>query len=254
MRIGIDARIAHYTGGGISQYTIHLAKALAQLSQDDEFVLLQSRKDRRHLMHGPHVRRVSIWTPSHNRFEQELLQVEIPAAPSGPRSVAQHRFHSPAAPQHFQVDHYRPRPGLPALAAFFDRGQRALLRPGRSGGRARRPHHRRVAEHARRPDRHDRRAARENHRGLRGGRSCLPPHSQGRSAGVVQGQAPAARGVHPLRQHHRAAEEHHHAAARLRHPARPLPRHDRAGAGRRRRLAERADLRRGGATGVEPNT
>lgn len=79
MRIGIDARIAHYTGGGISQYTIHLAKALAQLSQDDEFVLLQSRKDRRHLVHGPHVRRASIWTPSHHRFEQELLRVEIPA-------------------------------------------------------------------------------------------------------------------------------------------------------------------------------
>lgn len=78
MRIGIDARIAHYTGAGISQYTIHLAKALAQLSPEDEFVLLQSRKDRRHLVHGPHVRRVSMWTPSHNRFEQELLQVELP--------------------------------------------------------------------------------------------------------------------------------------------------------------------------------
>ena len=79
MRIGIDARIAHYTGGGISQYTIHLAKALAELSQDDEFVLLQSRKDRRHLVHGPHVRRVSMWTPSHNRFEQQWLQVELSA-------------------------------------------------------------------------------------------------------------------------------------------------------------------------------
>ena len=79
MRIGIDARIAHYTGGGISQYTIHLAKSLAQLSQDDEFVLLQSRKDRRHLVHGPHVRRVSMWTPSHNRFEQQWLQVELSA-------------------------------------------------------------------------------------------------------------------------------------------------------------------------------
>ena len=79
MRIGIDARIAHYTGGGISQYTIHLAKALAELSQDDEFVLLQSSKDRRHLVHGPHVRRVSMWTPSHNRFEQQWLQVELSA-------------------------------------------------------------------------------------------------------------------------------------------------------------------------------
>ncbi|MCB0199654.1 MAG: glycosyltransferase family 4 protein [Anaerolineae bacterium] len=79
MRIGIDARIAHYTGGGISEYTIHLAKALAQLSQEDEFVLLQSRKDRRHLVHGPHVHRVSIWTPSHNRFEQQFLRMELPA-------------------------------------------------------------------------------------------------------------------------------------------------------------------------------
>lgn len=82
MRIGIDARIAHYTGGGISEYTIHLAKALAQLSQEDEFVLLQSRKDRRHLVHGPHVHRVSIWTPSHNRFEQQFLRMELPRAAS----------------------------------------------------------------------------------------------------------------------------------------------------------------------------
>ena len=79
MRIGIDARIAHYTGGGISEYTIHLAKALAQLSPADEFVLLQSRKDRRHLVHGANVRRVSLWTPSHHRFEQQLLRAELPA-------------------------------------------------------------------------------------------------------------------------------------------------------------------------------
>ncbi len=78
MRIGIDARITHYTGGGISQYTIHLARALARLSQADEFVLLQSRKDRRQLVHGPNVRRASLWTPSHHRFEQEALQVELP--------------------------------------------------------------------------------------------------------------------------------------------------------------------------------
>ncbi len=78
MRIAIDARIAHYTGAGIGQYTVHLAQALARRDQVNKYVILQSRKDHRFLVNEPNVRRVSLWTPSHNRLEQELLAVELP--------------------------------------------------------------------------------------------------------------------------------------------------------------------------------
>lgn len=78
MRIAIDARIAHYTGAGIGQYTVHLAQALAKQDSENEYVILQSRKDRRLLVKEPQVRRMSLWTPSHNRMEQELLAIELP--------------------------------------------------------------------------------------------------------------------------------------------------------------------------------
>jgi glycosyltransferase involved in cell wall biosynthesis len=77
MRIAIDARIAHYTGAGIGQYTTHLAQALAKQDSQNEYVILQSRKDHRVLVNGPNVRRMSLWTPSHNRMEQDLLAAEF---------------------------------------------------------------------------------------------------------------------------------------------------------------------------------
>ncbi|HSN77512.1 MAG TPA: glycosyltransferase, partial [Anaerolineae bacterium] len=81
MRIAIDARIAHYTGAGIGQYAVHLAQALARLDQANQYVLLQSRKDGRALVDEPHVQRQSIWTPSHHRWEQELLAAEFNLRP-----------------------------------------------------------------------------------------------------------------------------------------------------------------------------
>jgi glycosyltransferase involved in cell wall biosynthesis len=78
MRIAIDARIAHYTGAGIGQYTVHLAQALARRDHENEYVILQSRKDHSVLVNQEHVRRVGLWTPSHHRLEQDLLAVELP--------------------------------------------------------------------------------------------------------------------------------------------------------------------------------
>ena len=47
MRIGIDARLVYYSKAGIGQYIMHLTKGLEALAADsDEFLLLQSRKDR----------------------------------------------------------------------------------------------------------------------------------------------------------------------------------------------------------------
>ena len=78
MRVGIDARLVYYSQAGISQYIRRLTEALARVVQGDhEFILLQSRKDRRKLVEHERFRRVSLWTPSHHRLEQWTLPVEI---------------------------------------------------------------------------------------------------------------------------------------------------------------------------------
>jgi len=45
MRIGIDARILAYRRAGIGQYTLRLVEHLAGIDRDNEYILLQSRKD-----------------------------------------------------------------------------------------------------------------------------------------------------------------------------------------------------------------
>ena len=78
MLIGIDARLVHYTQAGIGQYIIRLTQALAAINREDEFVLLQHRADTVPLVHQPNFRRSGLWTPSHHRFEQWLLGLELP--------------------------------------------------------------------------------------------------------------------------------------------------------------------------------
>jgi len=77
MRIGIDARLVHYRQAGISQYTVRLLNELAQIAPDDEFVVLQSRKDRRALVNQANFERRPLWTPPHHRLEQWLLPLEL---------------------------------------------------------------------------------------------------------------------------------------------------------------------------------
>ncbi len=78
MRIGIDARLVFYNRAGIGQYILRLAEALAELKpQDDTFILLQSRKDKSSIIHNNGFIRKSLWTPSHNRFEQPALSFEM---------------------------------------------------------------------------------------------------------------------------------------------------------------------------------
>jgi len=45
MRIGIDARLVYYSQAGIGQYILHLINGLAQIDRENEYVILQSRKD-----------------------------------------------------------------------------------------------------------------------------------------------------------------------------------------------------------------
>ena len=77
MRIGIDARLVYYRQAGISQYTLRLLEQLATIDPDDEFTVLQSRKDRSTLVHQPNFRPHPLWTPPHHRLEQWVLPLEI---------------------------------------------------------------------------------------------------------------------------------------------------------------------------------
>jgi glycosyltransferase involved in cell wall biosynthesis len=77
MRIGIDARLVHYSRAGIGQYITGLVKGLSECDEDNDFVLLQNRKDNSVLAHKPNFSRKSLWTPSHHRLEQLVLPFEI---------------------------------------------------------------------------------------------------------------------------------------------------------------------------------
>ena len=82
MRIGIDARLVYYSQAGISQYTLRLIQGLAESGgkprdRENEFFILQSRKDKRVIVDKPNFKRVSLWTPSHHRLEQFTLRFEI---------------------------------------------------------------------------------------------------------------------------------------------------------------------------------
>lgn len=78
MRIGIDARLVFYNRAGIGQYILQLTEALASLEvKEDTFLLLQSRKDKSTIVKNNGFIRKSLWTPSHNRFEQTALSFEV---------------------------------------------------------------------------------------------------------------------------------------------------------------------------------
>jgi glycosyltransferase involved in cell wall biosynthesis len=77
MRIGIDARLVFYSQAGIGQYILHLANGLASVDEENEYVLLQSRKDDTTILSKPNFRRVSLWTPSHHRLERFSINVEL---------------------------------------------------------------------------------------------------------------------------------------------------------------------------------
>ena len=76
-RIGIDARLAYYRQGGITQYVYHLIDELPRLDAESTYLILHSRKDRRDLAHAPNQRRVACWTPAHHRLERLALAAEV---------------------------------------------------------------------------------------------------------------------------------------------------------------------------------
>jgi glycosyltransferase involved in cell wall biosynthesis len=82
MRIGIDARLVYYSQAGITQYILRLIQGLAESGgkpreRENEFFILQSRKDKSIIVDRPNFKRVALWTPSHHRLEQVALRMEI---------------------------------------------------------------------------------------------------------------------------------------------------------------------------------
>lgn len=81
MRVGIDARLVYYHPAGISRYCQQLIRALADIEKQDQFVILQSRRDHRRLVSQENFQHRPMWTPSHHRFEQTLLSLELRFTP-----------------------------------------------------------------------------------------------------------------------------------------------------------------------------
>ncbi|NLV75116.1 MAG: glycosyltransferase family 4 protein [Chloroflexi bacterium] len=77
MRIGIDTRLASYRKAGISRYTLQLVEALQHLAVEDEFVILQGRKNKEPILARPNFTTRTLLTPSHHRLEQLTLPWEI---------------------------------------------------------------------------------------------------------------------------------------------------------------------------------
>lgn len=77
MHVAIDARLAHYTGGGIARYTLELTRALADEGPTDRFTLLKSVRQRNGLPRAHNLSAVPLLTPPHHRWEQFGLPLEL---------------------------------------------------------------------------------------------------------------------------------------------------------------------------------
>ncbi len=77
MRYGVDARLMFHQPAGISKYTWHLLQAMAELDEDDEFIVFQHRKHETPLVTQRNFRRATLFAPVHHRFEQVVLSAEL---------------------------------------------------------------------------------------------------------------------------------------------------------------------------------
>lgn len=77
MRIGFDARMAHYSTAGIRRYIYGLLGGLMCADRENRYTVFQSRKDRNIPQQPSNFRTRFLWTPCHNRWEQLALPVEL---------------------------------------------------------------------------------------------------------------------------------------------------------------------------------
>ena len=73
MHVGIDARLVYYTRAGIGEYTLRLTQALAEVYPQEQFTLLQDRRQPQHLVTAANVQVAYARVPSHHRMEQLLM-------------------------------------------------------------------------------------------------------------------------------------------------------------------------------------
>ncbi len=76
MRIGIDVRVVYHRQGGISWYAMRLLQALATIDHENEYVLLQHRRQTEPIVDAPNFRRVTLYAPVHHPWEQYPLSLE----------------------------------------------------------------------------------------------------------------------------------------------------------------------------------
>jgi glycosyltransferase involved in cell wall biosynthesis len=72
--------MVHYRRAGIGQYSVSLLRAMSRLpeiGQGARVQVLQMRGHHERIVRDPRFRRVPVWTPPHNRFEQPALGVEL---------------------------------------------------------------------------------------------------------------------------------------------------------------------------------
>ena len=77
MHVAIDARLAHYTVGGIAHHTLNLARALAAVAPTDRFTLLRSVRQQSGLPRARNLGSTPLLTPPHHRLEQLALPLEV---------------------------------------------------------------------------------------------------------------------------------------------------------------------------------
>lgn len=81
LRIGIDCRLPFYQRGGISQYTLQLIEALANLDSGHRYTIFHMGKDPANYLpaggRDPAFKRVNLFTPCHHRLEKWSLGLEI---------------------------------------------------------------------------------------------------------------------------------------------------------------------------------
>mgnify|MGYP001222335914 CR=1 FL=1 len=87
MRIAFDARLTHYSSGGISEYIRQLAGRLPALDSQNDYLILNSRKAAVPSF-STDARTIQCFTPAHHPLERTALTLELL-----PRRV--HLLHSP---------------------------------------------------------------------------------------------------------------------------------------------------------------
>lgn len=74
-RLGLDVRVAYYTGGGIARYVSQLATRLPSLADEYDHVHFYRRGHA--VRYSERARRVDCWTPAHHAFERWALSAEL---------------------------------------------------------------------------------------------------------------------------------------------------------------------------------